>query len=171
MVFPLVMYGCESWTIKKGERQRTDAFELWCCRRLLRAPCSARRSNQSVLKKINPNIHWKDWCWSWNSNTLATWSKNWLIGKDPDAGKDWRQEEKGTKEDKMVGWHYWLNGHEFEQALGDGEGQGGLACCSLRGCKESDITDPLNNNNSSFPNVHHFANPPLLFCFILFREM
>ena len=127
MVFPLVMYGCESWIIKKGERQRTDAFELWCCRRLLRAPCSARGSNQSVLKKINPNIHWKDWCWSWNSNTLATWSKNWLIGKDPDAGTDWRWEEKGTTEDEMVGRHHWLDGHKFEQALGVGDGQGSLA--------------------------------------------
>ena len=68
------------------------------------------------------------------------YAKNWLIGKDPDAGKDWRREGKGTTEDEMVGWHHWLNGHEFEQALGDGEGQGGLACCSPCGCKESDTT-------------------------------
>ena len=62
--------------------------------------------------------------------------KNWLIGKDPDAGKDWRQKEKGMTEEEMVGWHHWLNGHEFEQALGVGDGQGSLACCSPRGCKE-----------------------------------
>ena len=72
MVFPVVMYGCESWTVKKAECQRIDAFELWCWRRLLRVPWTAGRSNQSILKEIL-NIHWKDWCWSWNSNTLATW--------------------------------------------------------------------------------------------------
>ena len=71
MVFPVVMYGCESWAIKKAERQRIDAFELWCWRRLLRVPWTVRRSNQLILKEISPNIHWKDWCWS--SITLATW--------------------------------------------------------------------------------------------------
>ena len=90
-------------SIKKAECQRIDAFVLWCWRRLLRVPWTARRSNQSILKDSALNIHWKDWCWSWNSNTLASW----LIGKDPDAGKDWRQ-EKGTTEDEMVGWHHWL---------------------------------------------------------------
>ena len=70
--------------------------------------------------------------------------KNWLIGKDPDAGKDWRQEKKGMIEDKMVGWYHWLNGHEFEQALGVGDGQGGLACCSPWGGKEWDTTERLN---------------------------
>ena len=73
--------------------------------------------------------------------------KNWLIGKDADAGKDWRQEEKGTTEDEMVGWHHWVSGHEFEQAPGDSEGQGSLACCSPWGCKESD-TEWLNNSKS-----------------------
>ena len=73
MVFPVVMYRCESWTIKKAEHWRTDAFELWCWRRLLRVPWTARRSNQSILKEINTHIHWKDWCWSWSSNTLAIW--------------------------------------------------------------------------------------------------
>ena len=73
--------------------------------------------------------------------------KSWLIGKDPDAGKDWRREEKRTTEDEMVGWHHQLNGHEFGQALGDSEGQGSLACCSSWGCKESDMTEQLNNNN------------------------
>ena len=74
--FPVVMYGCESWTIKKAECQRIDAFELWCWRRLLRVPWTARRSNQSILKEIHPkSVRWKDWCWSWNAKTLATWCK------------------------------------------------------------------------------------------------
>ena len=73
MVFPVVMYGCESWTIKKAECWRIDAFELWCWRRLLWVLWTAKRSNQSVLKKSILNCHWKDWCWSWHSNTLATW--------------------------------------------------------------------------------------------------
>ena len=72
LVFPLIMYGCESWAVKKAEHQRTDAFKLWCWRRLLRVPWTARGSNQYILKGISPDIHWKDWCWSWNSNTLAT---------------------------------------------------------------------------------------------------
>ena len=70
--------------------------------------------------------------------------KNWLIGKDPDTGKDWRQEEKGTTEDEMIVWHHWLDGHEFEQVLGTGDGQGSLVCCSPWGCKESDMTEQLN---------------------------
>ena len=109
MIFPGVMCGCDSWTIKKAECQRIDAFELWCWKGLLRVPWTTRRSNQSILKKSVLNIHWKDWCWSWNSN-----AKNWLTGKDPDSGKDWRQKEKGTTEDEMGGWHHWLNGHKFE---------------------------------------------------------
>ena len=71
-------------------------------------------------------------------------AKNWLTGKDPDAGKDWRWEQKGMTEDEMVGWHHWLNGHELEQALGAGDGQGSLACCSPWGCKESEMTERLN---------------------------
>ena len=124
MIFPVVMYRCESWTIKTAESPRT--FELWCLRRLLRHPWTARKSNQSTVKKSILNIHWKDWCWSCNFNTLVTWWEELAHWKEPfpDAGKDWRQEEKGTTEDKMVGWHHLLNGHEF------GEGQGSLACCS-----------------------------------------
>ena len=72
MVFPVLMYGCESWTIKKAELQRTDAFELWCWRRLLRVPWTAKRFNQSILKEISPEYSRKDWCWSWHSNTLVT---------------------------------------------------------------------------------------------------
>ena len=121
MVFPVVMYGCERWTIKKAERQRIDAFEVWCWRRLLRVPWTARRSNQSILKEINPELtfHWKDWCWSWSSNTLALWCKEPTHWKRSDAGKDWRQKEKRVVEGEAVGWHHWLNGYEFEQTPGD----------------------------------------------------
>ena len=103
MVFPVVMYGCESWTTEKAKHQRIDAFKLWHWRRLLRVPWTARRSSQSILKSVL-NIHWKDWCWSWNSNSLTALLKNWLIGKDPDAGKDWRWEEKGY----VRGWDGWM---------------------------------------------------------------
>ena len=105
MVFPVVMYWCESWTIKKAEHGRIDAFELWCWRRLLRIPWTGRRSNQSILKEINPE-------WKITGRTdaeaeapilLPPDGKGRLIGKDPDAGKDWRQEEKG-----MMGWDGWI---------------------------------------------------------------
>ena len=114
MIFLVVMYGCESWTIKKSEHQSIDSFELWSWGRLLRVPWAARRSNlkESILKEINPESSLEGWCWSWNSNTLATW----FLRKDPDVGKDWRQKEKGMIKDEMVEWHHWLNGHEFEQA-------------------------------------------------------
>ena len=108
MVFPMVMYGYESWTIKKAEYQRIYAFELWCWRRLLRVPWTARRSNQSVLKEIVGRT---------DAETPILWpphAKRWLVGKDPDAGKDWGQEEKGMTEDEMAGWHHQLDGHEFE---------------------------------------------------------
>ena len=83
MVFLVVMYGCKSWTIKKAEHRRIDAFELWCWRNLLRVPWTARRSNQSILKEISLDIHWKDWCWGWNSNTLATWCEELNHWKRP----------------------------------------------------------------------------------------
>ena len=118
MVFPVVMYGCESWTIKKAEHQRIDAFELWCWRGLLRVPWTARRSNQSILKGVTKS---KSWIFIGRTDAEAEtpifWPpdvKNWLTGKEPDAGKDWRQEEKGMIEDEMAGWHHQLNGREFE---------------------------------------------------------
>ena len=158
MVFPVVMYVCESWTIKKAEHRRTDAFELWCWRRLLRVPWTARRSNQSILKEnevaqscptlcdpvdcspAGSSVHGilqakilelvaisfsspkgnQSWIFIGRTDAEAEtpvfWPpdvKKWLIGKDPDAGKDWRREEKGTTEDEMVGWHHRLEGHEF----------------------------------------------------------
>ena len=136
MVFPVVMYGYKSWTIKKAECQRIDAFELWCWRRLLRVPWTARRSSQSILKEINPEYSWI--FIGIFTETPILWppyAKNWLIGKDPDVGKDGRQEEKGMTGDEMVGWHHWLYGHEFEHALGVGDGQGSLACYSAWGRK------------------------------------
>ena len=115
MVFPVVMYGCESWTIKKAEHWRIGAFELWCWRRLLRVPWTARRSNQSILKEISPECSLEGLMLKLKLPIL--WPpdvKSWLIEKDPDAEKDWRREEKGTVEDEMVGWNHQLNGHEFE---------------------------------------------------------
>ena len=141
MVFPVVMYGCESWTIKKAEHYRIDAFELWCWRRVLRVPWTARRVNQSILKEINPEYSLEGLLLKLQYFGQLMWRADWLIGKGPDAGKDWRQEE--TTEDYMVGWHHCLNGHEFEQALGD-EGHGSLACCGPWGDKESDATEWVN---------------------------
>ena len=159
IVFPVVMYGCESWTVKKAECQKIDAFELWCWRRLLRVPWTARRSNQSILKEINPEYSLEELMAEAEAPTL--WPpdvKSQLIRKDPDAGKDSRQSEKGMTEHEMVGWHHWLNGHEFEQALGDSEGQGSLAW----GHKELDMGEQLSNNNHrdflssfEFPSLKH----------------
>ena len=131
--FPVVMYGCESWTIKKAEQWRIDAFKLWCWRRLLRVPWIARKSNQSILKGIfigrtdaeaeAPIVGPPD-------------VRSWLIRKDPHPGKDWRQAEKRMTEDEIVGCHHWLKGHEFEQVPQDGEGEGRLAWCSPWAHKE-----------------------------------
>ena len=127
--FSRVMYGCESWTIKKAQHQRIDAFELWCWRRLLRVPWTSRRSKEN-----------QSWIFTGRTDAGAEapilWppeAKNWLIGKDPDIGKDWRWEEKGMTEDEMIGRHHWFDGHESEQALGVGDGQGSLESCSSWG--------------------------------------
>ena len=137
MVFPVVMYGCESWTVKKAEHWRIDAFELWCWRRLLRVPWTA----------IHPKGD-QSWVFTGRTDTEAEtptlWPpdvKSWLTGKDPDAGKDWGQEEKGMTEDEMVGWHHWLSGHEFGWTPGVGNGP---ACCDSWGHKESDTTERIN---------------------------
>ena len=116
MAFPVVMYGCESWTIKKVECRRIDAFELWCWKRLLRVPWTARRYNQSILKEISSGSSLEGLILKLKLPIF--WppdSKDWLIGKNCDAGKDWRQEEKGLTEDEMAGWHHWLNGHSLNK--------------------------------------------------------
>ena len=107
-----------------------DAFELWCWRRLLRVLWTARKSNQPILKEINTVIYWKGSCWSWSSNIWPLDPKRQLTGKDPEVRKDWRLEENRERENKTVGWHHWLHGHEFEIILGNNEGQGSLTCCS-----------------------------------------
>ena len=96
-----------------------------------------------AVRKSTLNIQWKDWCWSWSSNTLVTWCEDPTHWKRPYAGEDWGQEEKGAIE--MAGWHHRLNGHEFEQIPGESEGQGSLTCCSPWGCNDSDMT----NNNKT----------------------
>ena len=132
MVFPVVIYGCESWTTKKAEHQRIDAFELWCWRRLLWVPWTARRSNQSILKEISPEYSLEDLMLKLKLQYfIHLRQRTDSLQKDPDAGQCWREEEKEITEDEMVGWHHWLNEHEFEQTPGVGDWQGSLPCCSL----------------------------------------
>ena len=137
----------ESWALKN-----------WCfwtvlLKRLLRVLWTARRYNQSILMEISPEYSLKGlmlklklqyFCHLMLKLQYFGHLKNWLIGKDPDAGKDWRQEKKGITEDEMVGWHHRLDGHEFEQAPGVDDGQGSLVCCSPWDLKESDMTEQLN---------------------------
>jgi len=145
MVFPVVMYGCESWTIKKAELRRIYAFELWCWIRLLRVPSTSKRSNQSIIGRTD-----------FEAATPIVWPpdmKSWLIWKDPDGGKDWGQEEKGTTEDGMVGWHHRVNGHGFGWTPGVGDGQGGLACWGSWVRKESNTTEWLNWTDVLFGEI------------------
>ena len=144
MVFPVIIYGCGSWTIKKAEHWRTDAFEL-VLEKTLESSLDCKEI-QSVHPKGN-----QSWIFIGRTDAEAEtpilWppdANNWPIGKDPDARKDRRQEEKWPTEDEMVGWHHWLNRHEFEETLGVGDGQGSLACCSPWGCKDLDTTEWLN---------------------------
>ena len=139
LVFPIVKYRCGSWTTKKAEHRRIDAFELWCWRRLLRVPWTARRSNQSILKEINLNIHWKDWCWSWISNTLMrradSFEKPLILGKIEGSRRGWQRMRQlyGITNSmdmnlrKLRDW-WWT----------------GRPGCSSWGHKESDMTDQLN---------------------------
>ena len=144
MVFPVVMYGCDSWAIRKTEHQRIDSFELWCWRRLESSldcrdikPVNPKGNQPRILigrtdaEAETPILFLPD-------------EKSQLTGKDPDTGKYWRQEEKGIAEDKMAGWHHQLDWHEFEQATGAGDGQGSPTCCSPWCCKELDMTERLN---------------------------
>ena len=167
LVFLVVMYGRESWTVKKAECWRIDAFELWCWRRLLKVPWTARRSNQSISKGDQP--------WDFfgrtdaKAETPVLWpphAKSWLIGKDSDAGMDWKQEEKGMTEDEMAGWHHWLDGREFEWTPGVGDGQGGLACCDSWGCNVRHDWTELNWTELITLHGHLFIVPSILVVYL-----
>ena len=144
MVFPAVMYGCESWTVKKAECQRIDAFELWCWRRLLRVPWTAGRSNQSILNEISLGysleglmLKLKLQYFGHLMRTADSLEKTLMLGKTEGRMRRGRQSE-------MVGWHHRLNGHGFVWTPGVSDGQAGLACCGSWGCKELDTTEQLN---------------------------
>ena len=144
LVFLVVMCGCKSWTIKKAECWRIDAFELWCWR----SPLDSKEIKLVILKEINPEYSLEGLILKLK---LQVWSpdvKHWCTWEDPDAGKYRRWEEKETMEGERVGWHHPLDGHELEQVPRVGDGQGGLACCSRWGCKESDMTERLNWTDS-----------------------
>ena len=145
MVFPVVTYGCESWTIKKAEHKRIDTFELWCQRRL-----ESPLDKEIKLVNLKGNQPWiligRTDAESETSIFSSPDGNSWLVRKDPDAGKDWRQKVKRASEDEMAVWHHQCNRHELGQTPGDGEGQGGLVCCSPWGCEESYMTEWLSNN-------------------------
>ena len=135
--FSSIMYRCESWTIKKAECQRIDVFELGYWRRLLRVPWTAKRSNQSILKEMDPEYSLEGLMLKRKFQYFGhLMQRANSLEKTLMLGNQWRQEEKGAAEDEIVGWHHWLKGHEFEQTPGDNEGQGSLACCSPWACKE-----------------------------------
>ena len=145
VVFPVLMYGCEIWATKKAEHWRIDAFELWCWRRLFRVPQTARRSNQSILKEINPEYSLEGLMLKqklqffghlmWRSDSLE---KTLMVGRIEGRRRGWQRMRQ------MVGWHHQLDGHEFEQAPGVGDRQGSLVCHSPWGRKELDTTEQLN---------------------------
>ena len=141
MVFPVVVYGCEL-DHKEGWVLKNWCFWTVVLENTLESPLDCKK-----IQPVHPKRN-QSWIFIGMTDAVAEtpilWPpdmKNWLIGKDPDAGKDWRQEEKGVTEDEMFVWHHWLNGHKSEQAPGVGDGQGTLACCSSRGCKELDKTE------------------------------
>ena len=145
MVYPVVMYGCKSWTIKKAEHQRIDAFELWCWRRLLRISWTARRSNQSFLKETSPGcsleglmLMLKLQYFGHLMRRVDSLEKTLMLGKIEGRRR------RGRQKMRMVGRHHRLNEHGFGWTPGVGDGQGGLACCGSWGCKESDTTERLN---------------------------
>ena len=129
----------ESWALKNW------CFGLWCWRRLLRVPWTARRSNQSILKEISPGCSLEGLMLKLKLQYSGHLMRRVDSLEKTDAGRDWGQEEKGTTEDEMAGWHHWFNGHESEWTPGVGDGQGGLACCDSWGRKESDTTEQLNS--------------------------
>ena len=157
MVFPVVTYGCESWTVKKAECRRIDAFELWCWRRLLRVPWTARRSNQSILKEISPGISLEGMMLKLKLQDFGhlmrrvdSLEKTLMLGG--------RQEEKGTTEDEMAGWHHRLDGHESGWTPRVSDGQGGLGCCDSWGHKDSDTTEWLNWLNWTERDANSYIN-------------
>ena len=146
MVFPAVMCGCEHWTIKKAERQRIDALLLWCWRRLLWAPWTASKSNQSILKEISPDYSLEGMVLKLKHQYLGHLMQSTdLLKISPWSwARNWRQEDQGMTEDEKVGWNHLIDGHEFEQASGIGEGQGSLEWCDPWGHKELDTTGQVN---------------------------
>ena len=151
LVFPVVTYGCESWTIKKAEHQRVVAFELWCRRRLLKVPWRARRSNQSILKEINPEyslegvmLKLKLQYFGHLMRTDDSLEKSPVLGKIEGRRRRGHQrmrwKERRASEDELAGRHPQCSWHELGQTPGDGEGQGGLVCYNPWGCKELDAT-------------------------------
>ena len=152
MVFPVVMYGCESWTVKKAEKKKEESWALknwWfltvVLEKTLESPLDCKEIQPVHSKGDRSCVFFRRT--DAQAETPILWpphAKSWPIGKDSDTGRDWEQEEKGTTEDEMAGWHHWLNGHEFGWTPGVGDGQGGLACCNSWDCKESDTTKQLN---------------------------
>ena len=128
---------------KKAESWRIDAFELWCWRRLLRVPWTPRRSNQSILKEISPEYSLEELMLKLKLQYFGHLCEELTHWKTPWCWKDWRLGEKGTSEDEMVGWHHWLDRHEFEQTPGIVDGLRSLGCCSPWSCKELNITEQL----------------------------
>ena len=158
MVFPVIMYGCDSWTIKKEEPPKNWCFWTVVLEKTLESPLDCKE-----IQPIHPKGN-QSWIFTGRTDaeaeTLIFWRldvKSWLIGKDPDAGKDWRPEEKGMTENEMVGWDHWLDGHEIEQAPGVGDRQGSLVCCSPRCHRALDTTERLNRTE-----LKGCAHPALL---------
>ena len=147
MFFPVVVYG---WELEDKESRMPKNWCFWTVvlEKTLESPLDCKEIQPVYLKVLN--IHRKDWCWSWNSSTLATWYEEL---RDPGAGKDWRQEEKGMAEKEMVGWHHRLNTHKSEQAVAVGSGQGSLACCGPCSYKESKTTEWLNWTELNWPSL------------------
>ena len=142
MVFPVVMYGCESWTVKTAEHRRIEAFELWCWRRLLRVPWTARKSNQCILKEITSRCSLEGLMLKLKLQYFG--HHLWRVGsleKTLMLGGIGGRRRRGRQREDEAGWHHWLDGHEFEWTPRVGDGQGGLVCCDSWGRKESDMTE------------------------------
>ena len=171
MIFPVVTYGCKTWIVKKAERRRIDAFELWCWRRLLRVPWTARKSNQSILKEVSPEYSLEGLMLKlklqysghlmWRTDSLE---KTLMLGKIEGRRR------RGQQRMRLVGWHHQLDGHEFEPASGFGDGQGSLVCCSPWCCKDLDRTEQRNWTETNFVGLvnkldlgTHFWNETCLY--------